>query len=48
MVSSIVNATLAAVDVEIFDEAEADDVAVKIGIVDHLERVEHARLFEQP
>ena len=35
----------AAVDLQILDEAEADDVAVEIGIADDLERLEHRRLF---
>ena len=38
------NATLAAVDLQILDEPEADDVAVEIGISDDLQRVEHASL----
>ena len=35
----------AAVDRQILDEPEADDVAVEIGIADDLQRLEHARLL---
>ena len=35
----------AAVDRQILDEPEADDVAVQVGIVDDLQRLEHQRFL---
>ena len=36
----------AAVDLQILDEPETDDVAIEIGIADDLQRLEHARLIK--
>src|SRR5580765_6467070 len=36
----------AALDLQIFDEAESDDVAIQIGVPDDLEGLQHARLIK--